>query len=80
MATETKAAARIRVLAGTFPAAHADQAKRLAAALREAKIEGFAVRTAANMPGERRAAVLSSDMPPNMAGGFQIEPKSNVLI
>ncbi len=51
MATETKTTERIKVLAGTFPAAHGDQAKRLAAGLREAKIEGFAVRPAANMPG-----------------------------
>lgn len=51
MATETKAAEQIKVLAGTFPAAHGDQAKKLVARLKEAKIEGFTVKTAKNMPG-----------------------------
>lgn len=54
MATEMKAAEakeQIKVLAGTFPATHGDQAKKLAAGLKEAKMEGFAVKPAANMPG-----------------------------
>ena len=51
MATETKAAEQIKVLAGTFPAAHGDQAKKLVERMKEAKIEGFKVKPDANMPG-----------------------------
>lgn len=49
--TETKAADQIKVLAGTFSASCGDQAMKLAAGLKDAKIEGFAVKSAANMPG-----------------------------
>ncbi|MBO5484895.1 MAG: hypothetical protein J5979_06775 [Lachnospiraceae bacterium] len=48
---ETKATEQIKVLAGTFPAAHGDQARKLAGKLKEAKIEGFAVKPAKEMPG-----------------------------
>ena len=41
----------IKVLAGTFPVIHEDQAKVMAAGLKDAKIEGFEVKAAANMPG-----------------------------
>lgn len=51
MATETKTAEQIKVLAGTFPASCGDQAMKLVAGLKDAKIEGFAVKPAANMPG-----------------------------
>ena len=46
-----KKAEQIKVLAGTFPAASGDQAHKLAAGLKAAKIEGFVVKPAANMPG-----------------------------
>lgn len=48
---EVKATEQIKVLAGTFPAAHGDQARKLAEKLKEAKIEGFAVKPAKDMPG-----------------------------
>lgn len=48
---ETKTTEQIKVLAGTFPAAHGDQARKLKEALKEAKIDGFAVKPAANMSG-----------------------------
>lgn len=48
---EAKATEQIKVLAGTFPAAHGDQARKLAEELKEAKIEGFAVKPAKDMPG-----------------------------
>lgn len=48
---EVKATDQIRVLAGTFPAAHGDQAKKLSDSLKAAKIDGFAVKPAKNMPG-----------------------------
>ena len=51
MAAEAKAAEQIRVLAGTFPAACSDQAKRLTEGLWKAKIEGFTVKPAKSMPG-----------------------------
>ena len=41
----------IRVLAGTFPASCGDQAKKLQAELKAAKMEGFKVEPAKNMPG-----------------------------
>lgn len=50
MAAE-KAAEQIKVLAGTFPAAHGDQARKLAGSLKEAKVEGFTVKPAKDMPG-----------------------------
>ena len=48
---EVKETKEIRVLAGTFPAAHGDQARKLAGSLKEAKMEGFTVKPAKDMPG-----------------------------
>lgn len=48
---EVKTTKQIKVLAGTFPAAHGDQARKLKEALKEAKIDGFAVKPAKDMPG-----------------------------
>lgn len=48
---EVKTTEQIKVLAGTFPAAHGDQARKLKEALKEAKIDGFAVKPAKDMPG-----------------------------
>lgn len=47
---EVKATEQIKVLAGTFPAAHGDQARKLAGSLKEAKMEGFTVKPAKDMP------------------------------
>lgn len=52
---------KIKVLAGTFPATCGDQAKKLLASLKEAKIEGFAVKPAANMPGYIQVIVECKD-------------------
>lgn len=51
MAVETKKVEKVKVLAGTFPAASGDWAHKLAAGLKAAKIEGFVVKPATNMPG-----------------------------
>lgn len=48
---EAKTTEQIKVLAGTFPVAHGDQARKLKEALKEAKIDGFAVKPAKEMPG-----------------------------
>jgi hypothetical protein len=48
---EVKTTEQIKVLAGTFPAAHGDQARKLKEALKEAKIDGFTVKPAKDMPG-----------------------------
>lgn len=48
---EAKVTEQIKVLAGTFPEAHGDQARKMVRSLKEAKMEGFEVKPAKDMPG-----------------------------
>lgn len=51
MAEVIKEGKKMKVMAGTFPAAASDQAKRMVASMADEGIKGFSVKPAENLPG-----------------------------